>query len=114
MAITRTKRAAEEVKSIMNAQALDPKTFVRTIIVGGGCSGMQYSLGFDTEYNPLIDARYESDGVAVVAEKKFSRHADGEGVLHRESEISRRSRMRRMRSLASVARCFDVRGSAKL
>ena len=77
MAITLTKRAAEEVKSIMNAQALDPKTFVRTIIVGGRCSGMQYSLGFDTEYNPLIDARYESDGVAVVAEKKFALFLDG-------------------------------------
>ena len=42
MAITLTKRAAEEVKSIMNAQALDPKTFVRTIIVGGGCSGIRF------------------------------------------------------------------------
>ena len=68
MAITLTKRAAEEVKRIMEAQQLDPKTFVRTVIVGGGCSGMQYTLGFDTEFNPAIDAKYETDGVFVLRE----------------------------------------------
>lgn len=77
MAITLTKRAAEEVKKIMEAQKLDPKTFIRAIIVGGGCSGMQYTLGFDTEFKPEIDARYMTDGVAVVAEKKYALFLDG-------------------------------------
>ena len=77
MAITLTKRAAEEVKRIMEAQQLDPKTFVRTVIVGGGCSSMQYTLGFDTEFNPAIDAKYETDGVFVVSDKKFALFLDG-------------------------------------
>ncbi len=77
MAITFTKRAVEEVKNIIAAQKLDPKTFVRTIIMGGGCSGMQYTLGFDTEFNPLVDARYDNDGVYIVAEKKYALFLDG-------------------------------------
>lgn len=77
MAITLTKRAAEEVKRIKEAQQLDPKTFVRTVIVGGGCSGMQYTLGFDTEFNPAIDVKYEKDGCAIVSEKKFALFLDG-------------------------------------
>ena len=69
MAISLTKRAAEEVKKIMEAQSLAPETVLRTIIVGGGCSGMQYTLGFDT--------KYVSDGVPLVAEKKFALFLDG-------------------------------------
>ena len=38
MAIKLTARAADEVKKIMQAQELDPKTFIRMVIVGGGCS----------------------------------------------------------------------------
>lgn len=77
MAIAFTKRAAEEVKKIIESQNLDPNTFVRTVIVGGGCSGMQYTLGFDTKYDPLVDARYEEAGVAIVADKKFALFLDG-------------------------------------
>ncbi|MBQ9875017.1 MAG: iron-sulfur cluster assembly accessory protein [Thermoguttaceae bacterium] len=77
MAIELTERAVEEVKSIMEAQGLDPKTFVRAIIVGGGCSGMQYTLGFDTEFDPLVDAKYDNDGVIVATEKKFALFLDG-------------------------------------
>ena len=66
MAISLTKRAAEEVKKIMEAQSLAPETVLRTIIVGGGCSGMQYTLGFDTKFDPEIDAKYVSDGVPLV------------------------------------------------
>lgn len=77
MAISFTKRAVEEVKRIIEAQNLDPNTFVRTIIAGGGCSGMQYTLGFDTKFDPLIDARYDNDGVYIVAEKKYALFLDG-------------------------------------
>ena len=77
MAIRLTERAAQEVKNILLAQKLDEKTFVRTTIVGGVCSGMQYALSFDTEFKPEIDARYETDGVGVVAEKKYALFLDG-------------------------------------
>lgn len=80
MAIKLTKRAVEEVKKIMESQGLKPETFVRAIIVGGGCSGMQYSLGFDTEFDPLVDSRTDNAGVYVVAEKKFALFLDGASI----------------------------------
>ncbi len=87
--ITLTKRAAQEVKSIMSSQNLDPGTFVRTIIVGGGCSGMQYTLGFDTEFDPAVDARSETDGVAVVTEKKFALFLDGASIDFLDTESAK-------------------------
>jgi len=72
-----TKRAVEEVKTIIQSQNLDPNTFVRTVIVGGGCSGMQYTLGFDTEFDPLVDVKYDNDGVCIVSDKKFALFLDG-------------------------------------
>lgn len=77
MAISLTKRAAKEVKKIMEAQNLSSETVLRAIIVGGGCSGMQYTLGFDRSFNPEIDVKYVSDGVPIVAEKKFALFLDG-------------------------------------
>jgi len=72
-----TKRATDEVKTIIESQKLDPNTFVRTVIVGGGCSGMQYTLGFDTEFDPLVDVKYDNDGVSIVSDKKFALFLDG-------------------------------------
>ena len=77
MAISLTKRAAQEIRSIMEAQHLDPKTFVRAVIVGGGGSGMKYSLAFDTDFKPEIDARFVTYDVSVVSEKKFALFLDG-------------------------------------
>ena len=71
MPITLTPTASAEVKSIIAAQNLAGDQFVRVTILGGGCSGLQYSLGFDTTYDPKIDARYVSDGIAIVTAKKF-------------------------------------------
>ena len=35
-------------------------------VAGGGCSGFQYSLGFDTNWDPKADSKSEQHGVAVV------------------------------------------------
>lgn len=77
MAIILTPSAVSEVKKIQEAQDLGPENQIRMIIVGGGCSGMQYSLGFDTEYDPLVDIRYDIDGVLVVTRKEFDLFLDG-------------------------------------
>lgn len=72
-----TAQAVDEVKKIKTAQNLGDETFVRMIISGGGCSGMQYSLGFDTEFDPLVDRRYESEGEALVTRKDYDLFLDG-------------------------------------
>jgi len=77
MAITLTEPAAEEVKRYMEAQKVEEGTFLRMGVSGGGCAGLQYSLGFVTDYDPKVDARYEQHGVQLITSKKMALHLDG-------------------------------------
>ena len=77
MSIIMTPSAVSEVQKIREAQNLGPENHIRVIIVGGGCSGMQYSLGFDHEFDPRLDTRYDFDDVAVVTRKEFDLFLDG-------------------------------------
>lgn len=77
MSILITPEAISEIKKIKEAQSLGTETHLRMLIAGGGCSGMQYSLGFDTEYDPLTDRRYENDGVILVTRKEYDLFLDG-------------------------------------
>ncbi len=76
MSIILTEKAAGEVKRHMEQQNLD-EGFLRMSVSGGGCSGLQYSLGFETEYDPKIDAKFEQNGVSLIASKKMALHLDG-------------------------------------
>lgn len=89
MAVTVTPLAAEEIKRIMEAQKLEQGTVVRMGIAGGGCHGLQYSLGFDTAYDPLLDAQYQQHGVSVVARKKVAVHLDGTTVDFEDGPFGR-------------------------
>jgi len=80
MSIILTDAAAEEVKAVMAAREPGTNAFLRMSILGGGCSGLQYSLSFDTEYDPKTDAKYEQHGVFVVTKKKFDLHLEGTEV----------------------------------
>ena len=80
MAITLTEAAAGEIKRYMEAQKVEPGSVLRMGVSGGGCAGLQYTLGFENDFNSLVDARYEQHGVAVVATKKMALHLDGTTV----------------------------------
>jgi iron-sulfur cluster assembly protein len=77
MSVTLTEKAAHEVKKIIADQKLDEGTVLRVGVAGGGCSGFQYSLGFDTQWDPKIDSKSEQFGVAVVVDKKSDLFLDG-------------------------------------
>jgi iron-sulfur cluster assembly protein len=80
MAITLTEAAAGEIKRYMEAQKVEPGAVLRMGVAGGGCAGLQYTLGFASDFNPAVDARYEQHGVAVVTTKKMALHLDGATV----------------------------------
>ena len=80
MAITLTEVAAGEIKRYMDSEKVGDDAALRIGIAGGGCSGFQYTLGFATDYNPSVDARYEQHGVAMVVQKKMALHMDGTTV----------------------------------
>ena len=77
MAIELSAVAAAEIKRYMEAEKVEPGCALRMGIAGGGCSGLQYSLGFASDFEPSVNARYEQHGVAVIARKKVALHLDG-------------------------------------
>jgi iron-sulfur cluster assembly protein len=89
MAITLTETAAGEIKRYMEAQKVEPEAVLRIGVYGGGCSGLQYSLGFETAFDPKIDARYQQHGVALVTAKKMALHLDGTVIDFREGPMGR-------------------------
>lgn len=80
MALVLSEKAAGEVKRIMEDQKLEPGMLLRVGISAGGCSGFQYSLGFDNQYDEKIDSKYDCHGVTVVVDKKSALYLDGTTV----------------------------------
>jgi iron-sulfur cluster assembly protein len=77
MSIVITEMAAAEIKRVMETQKLEPTAMLRMGVAGGGCAGLQYTLGFDEQFDPTIDAKYEHHGVSLVTKKKMALHLDG-------------------------------------
>ena len=63
--IALTDKAAENVKRL--AAQDDEARVLRVAVEGGGCSGFQYAIGFDTGAEP-DDLEVESHGVRVVVD----------------------------------------------
>ena len=67
--ITLTEKARSEVKKIIEANKI-PETYgLRVGVKGGGCSGLSYSLGFDSEARDN-DKMLEIDGVRIFVDPK--------------------------------------------
>jgi iron-sulfur cluster assembly protein len=77
MALTLTEKAAAEVKRVQDEQKLDEEMFLRVGVAGGGCSGFNYTLGFDRAFDETKDTKYDCFGVQVVVDKKSSLYLDG-------------------------------------
>ncbi|MCC7083936.1 MAG: iron-sulfur cluster assembly accessory protein [Pirellulales bacterium] len=80
MAVALTERAAQEVKKIIEEQKFEPTTVLRVGVAGGGCSGFQYSLGFDMNFDEKADSKYDCHGVTLVVDKKSALYLDGTTV----------------------------------
>ena len=89
MAITLSETAANEIKQIFESQSLDEGTFLRMGVAGGGCSGLQYSLGFDTDSDPAVDTCFDQHGVKLVTMKKFALHLDGTTIDFQDGPMGR-------------------------
>ena len=76
MAVTITEKAAGEIKRVMTEQKLDT-AILRVGVAGGGCSGFQYALGFDTQTDAAKDHVTEQHGVKVAVDKKSALYLDG-------------------------------------
>src|SRR5437764_12496246 len=79
MAIMLTKKAEDKVKEILSEQP-EPYAGLRIQVVGGGCSGFQYRMGFDKNFNDQSDAIFEFDGLKVFIDKSSLLYMDGAEV----------------------------------
>jgi iron-sulfur cluster assembly protein len=79
MAILLTKKAEDKVKEIL-AEQQDSYAGLRIQVVGGGCSGFQYRMGFDKNFNDQSDQIFELDGLKVFVDKQSLLYMDGAEV----------------------------------
>jgi iron-sulfur cluster assembly accessory protein len=63
--ITISQSAAQKIKALIGDQ---PGKVLRVKVIGGGCAGLQYKLDIDEVR--AGDKAFETDGVAVVADRK--------------------------------------------
>ena len=64
-----TEKAVKEVKKIMEENKVPSDCGLRVGVKGGGCSGLQYSLGFDTGAKEG-DTIIENNGVKIFIDGK--------------------------------------------
>jgi len=75
MALALTETASKHVKKLLEEQKLQG-VFLRMGVKGGGCSGLSYSLEFDSEVGPH-DKKFEVDGVTMVCDAKSYLYLNG-------------------------------------
>lgn len=79
MAIVLTKKAEEKVREILTEQP-EPYAGLRIQVVGGGCSGFQYRMGFDKNFNDQSDAVFEFNDLKIFVDKASLLYMDGAEV----------------------------------
>lgn len=80
MSVTLTDKAAEQLKAIMKSEVdkenLKPDAALRLMVVGGGCAGFSYKMGFDESIKDE-DHLEEINGVKVIVDEKSDLYLDG-------------------------------------
>jgi iron-sulfur cluster assembly protein len=97
--VTITPPAIAEVKRLME-QEKDEKLYLRLGVAAGGCSGMSYSMAFDTEKSDN-DSLFDYDGLQVLIDNRAMTYLHGcvldfkggmlGGGFHFENPNARRS-----------------------
>lgn len=73
-AISLTDSAVAKLTALL-AEEAEPQA-LRVAVTGGGCSGFQYALGFDTEQHP-DDLLLEQAGVKVLVDETSAEYLAG-------------------------------------
>jgi iron-sulfur cluster assembly protein len=83
VAIKLSEKAASELKTLMTKEVesnnMSPKAVLRLMVVGGGCSGFSYKMGFDEGVNEG-DRVEEINGIKVAVDQKSYLYLNGTEV----------------------------------
>lgn len=80
MSVIITENAANEIRKFINDGQHGTGAMLRVAVVGGGCSGFNYSLNIETAFDEANDSKSEQHGVMVVVDKKSALFLDGTSV----------------------------------
>jgi len=87
VAIKLTEKAATELKTLMTQEVessnMSPNAVLRLMVVGGGCSGFSYKMGFDENVTDQ-DRIVEVNGVRVAVDQKSYLYLDGTEVDYQD------------------------------
>jgi iron-sulfur cluster insertion protein len=72
--ITLTDAAVAKLVTLIAEEGADQA--LRIAVTGGGCSGFQYALGFDTEQH-ADDLLFEQGGVRVIIDEQSAEYLSG-------------------------------------
>lgn len=76
--ITVTPEASQKIQSLIDERQ-EPTYGLRLFVSGGGCSGMQYGMAFETEPREQ-DEVFESEGVKLVVDPNSLQYLVGSRV----------------------------------
>lgn len=80
MSVTLTEKAAVEIRKFIAEGGYGEDAMLRVSVVGGGCSGLNYSLNISTEFDDSNDTRLEQHGITLVVDRKSALFLDGTSV----------------------------------
>lgn len=71
-----TDTAAEKIRQLLEKEGTLGTHALRLKVVGGGCSGLQYQLGFDDQVRD-VDTTVDAGGIRVVVDEKSALYVAG-------------------------------------
>ena len=77
--ITLTPVAAEKLGELMDQKGVRDTHALRVFIRGGGCSGFQYGMTFDSNPRP-IDRVFEENGLRVIVDPQSLQYMAGASI----------------------------------
>jgi iron-sulfur cluster assembly protein len=78
-----TDSAAEQIKEMIKAEE-DPNVYLRVGVQGGGCSGLSYGMGFDSE-KKTDDTSLELHGIPVLVDADSAKILEGTVIDYKQN-----------------------------
>jgi iron-sulfur cluster assembly accessory protein len=75
--ITITPAAAGKLKDVMATKELSEEAGLRVFVSGGGCSGLQYGMAFETEGGEDQDVTFQVEGLTVFVDPISAQYLQG-------------------------------------
>jgi len=84
--ITISEAAVSQINKMMEEQEEEVK-YLRVGVKGGGCSGLSYGMGFETEISE-DDVTFEQNGLQVVIDKESAPILKGLKIDYKQNMMS--------------------------